>query len=104
MNLLSLIRLGVDLGAFPETRRPVIDRLFIEAQPGHIQYSARGSFDSAQRDLLRAQFLRNEFAGFGAPDFSGGEKLTVCLIASHGTHEQFHAACPTGVGAGAQGS
>jgi protein arginine kinase len=71
MNLLSLIRLGVDLGAFPETRRPVIDRLFIEAQPGHIQYSARGSFDSAQRDLLRAQFLRNEFAGFGAPDFSG---------------------------------
>ena len=71
MNLLSLIRLGVDLGAFPEARRPVIDRLFIEAQPGHIQYSARGSFDSAQRDLLRAQFLRNEFAGFGAPDFSG---------------------------------
>jgi protein arginine kinase len=74
MNLLSLIRLGVDLGAFPETRRPVIDRLFIEAQPGHIQYSARGTFDSSQRDVLRAQLLRNEFAGFGAPDFSGAGK------------------------------
>ena len=70
MNLLSLIRLGVDLGVFPEVRRPVIDRLFIEAQPGHIQYAARGAFDPAQRDLLRAQFLRNEFTSFGQPDFN----------------------------------
>jgi protein arginine kinase len=70
MNLLSLIRLGVDLGVFPEARRSVIDRLFIEAQPGHIQYAARGAFDSARRDLLRAQFLRREFADFGQPDFN----------------------------------
>ena len=39
MNLLSLIRLGIDLGVFPEARRPVIDRLFIEAQPGHLQHA-----------------------------------------------------------------
>ncbi len=70
MNLLSLIRLGVDLGVFPEIRRPVVDRLFIEAQPGHIQYAARGAFDPAQRDLLRAEFLRKEFATFGQPDFN----------------------------------
>jgi protein arginine kinase len=74
MNLLSLIRLGIDLGVFPDARRPVIDRLFIEAQPGHIQYSAQGAFDSGQRDVLRAQLLRNEFACFGAPDFSGAGK------------------------------
>ena len=70
MNLLSLVRLGVDLGVFPEDRRPVIDRLFIEAQPGHIQYAAQGAFDSTQRDLLRARFLRTEFASFGQPDFN----------------------------------
>ncbi|MDD2765805.1 MAG: protein arginine kinase [Opitutaceae bacterium] len=70
MNLLSLIRLGIDLGVFPETRRLVIDRLFIEAQPGHIQYAAHGASESAQRDLLRAQFLRGEFAKFGSPDFN----------------------------------
>ena len=70
MNLLSLVRLGVDLGVFPEVRRTVIDRLFIEAQPGHIQYAAQGAFESAQRDLLRAQFLRTEFANFGPPDFN----------------------------------
>lgn len=70
MNLLSLVRLGVDLGVFPEDRRPVIDRLFIEAQPGHIQYAARGSVESGERDLLRARFLRGEFANFGPPDFN----------------------------------
>jgi protein arginine kinase len=70
MNLLSLVRLGVDIGVFPEVRRPVVDRLFIEAQPGHIQYSAHGAFESAQRDQLRAQFLRTEFANFGPLDFT----------------------------------
>jgi protein arginine kinase len=70
MNLLSLVRLGVDLNVFPEVRRPVIDRLFIEAQPGHIQYAAHGAFESARRDQLRAQFLRTEIASFGPPDFN----------------------------------
>ncbi len=70
MNLLSLIRLGVDIGVFAELRRPVIDRLFIEAQPGHVQYTARGAFDPGQRDLLRAQFLREEFGNFGQPNFN----------------------------------
>ncbi len=70
MNLLSLVRLGVDLNVFPEVRRTVVDRLFIEAQPGHIQYAAHGAFESAQRDQLRAQFLRTEFAKFGPPDFN----------------------------------
>ncbi len=70
MNLLSLIRLGIDMGVFPETRRPVVDRLFIEAQPGHIQYAARGTVESGQRDLLRGRFLRGEFANFGPPDFT----------------------------------
>jgi len=70
MNLLSLIRLGVDLGAFPDANRSVIDRLFIEAQPGHLQHAQKGEFDPAQRDVLRAVRLRSEFANFVRPDFS----------------------------------
>lgn len=70
MNLLSLIRLGVDLGAFPDGNRCVIDRLFIEAQPGHLQHAQKGEFDPAQRDVLRAARLRTEFAGFTRPDFT----------------------------------
>ena len=70
MNLLSLIRLGVDLGAFPDANRSVIDRLFIEAQPGHLQHAQKGEFEPGQRDLLRATRLRSEFANFVRPDFS----------------------------------
>jgi protein arginine kinase len=70
MNLLSLIRLGIDLGAFPCANRSTIDRLFIEAQPGHLQHAQKGEFDPAQRDLLRAAHLRSEFANFVHPDFS----------------------------------
>lgn len=70
MNLLSLIRLGIDLAIYPETARPVVDRLFIEAQPGHLQHAQKGEFEASQRDLLRATRLRGEFANFIRPDFT----------------------------------
>jgi protein arginine kinase len=70
MNLLSLLRLGIDLGVFPDAQRCVIDRLFIEAQPGHLQHAQKGEFEPGQRDLLRAARLRSEFANFTHPDFT----------------------------------
>jgi protein arginine kinase len=69
MNLLSLLRLGIDLGVFPAATRSVIDRLLIECQPGHLQHAAKGTFDPGQRDVLRAGLLRSEFANFAKPDF-----------------------------------
>ena len=70
MNLLSLLRLGVDLRVFPEANRGAIDRLFIEAQPGHLQHAQKGEFEAGQRDLLRAARLRAEFANFPQPNFT----------------------------------
>lgn len=70
MNLLSLIRLGVDLELFPLEERALVDRLLIESQPGHIQYSAKNKVDSAQRDALRATHLRQEFAKLPDPDLT----------------------------------
>jgi protein arginine kinase len=70
MNLLSLIRLGIDLGIFAEVERPKVDRLFIEAQPGHLQHAQRGEFEAGQRDLIRAARLRSEFANFTPPRFT----------------------------------
>lgn len=70
MNLLSLLRLGVDLGVFPEESRAAIDRLLIEAQPGHVQYLARHDLESGKRDRLRAERLRQEFSTFARPTFS----------------------------------
>ncbi len=74
MNLLSLIRLGIDLGIFPDAQRAVVDRLFIECQPGHIQHHAKGTVEAGQRDVLRGQLLRGEFAKLPAPDFSNATK------------------------------
>ncbi len=70
MNLLSLARLGVDLGVFPDDSRSIIDRLFIEAQPGHILHLSKQELESGQRDMLRAERLRNEFTHFAKPNFT----------------------------------
>ena len=70
MNLLSLLRLGIDLQIFPETCRPVIDRLFIEAQPGHIQHAVNHDLEAGERDSTRASRLREEFARFPIPTFT----------------------------------
>src|SRR5436190_13029007 len=39
LNLLSYLKLGVDLGFFASEQRGVIDELFIETQPAHLQKS-----------------------------------------------------------------
>jgi protein arginine kinase len=70
MNLLSLVRLGIDLDIFPESNRTTVDRLFIEAQPGHLQHVQKGEFEPGQRDLLRAGRLRAEFENFSHPRFT----------------------------------
>lgn len=71
MNLLSLLRLAIDLGLFPAAQRSRVDRLFIEAQPGHVLHAAgRETLDTHERDTLRATRLRAEFAAFPSPDFS----------------------------------
>ncbi|MFI5336971.1 MAG: protein arginine kinase [Opitutales bacterium] len=74
MNLLSLIRLGIDLGIYPDATRAVVDRLFIECQPGHIQNSSQTPAEAGQRDVLRGELLRAEFAKVAKPDFSNAAK------------------------------
>ncbi|AWI09220.1 MULTISPECIES: protein arginine kinase [Ereboglobus] len=70
MNLLSLVRLGIDLGIFPDSGRPLVDRLFIESQPGHIQNNAgQAQIEPALRDTLRAAQTRAAFADFAPPNF-----------------------------------
>ncbi len=61
MNLLSLVRLAVDFGMLPESNRSDVDRLFIECQPGHVQYVVRHGIEPEERDSSRAEKLRNEF-------------------------------------------
>ncbi|MCC5789978.1 MAG: protein arginine kinase [Opitutales bacterium] len=73
MNLLSLIRLGVDLGTFPAGTREMVDRLFIEAQPGHVSYLGQKELESEYRDRLRAHLIRDYFKTIPDPDFHSME-------------------------------
>lgn len=69
MNYLSLMRLAIDLNILPESVRMVVDRLFIESQPGHIQYAANRSIDSSKRDIARADLLRDKMRVLPLLDF-----------------------------------
>ena len=70
MNLASLVRFGVDLEMFPEKTRNVVDRMFIECQPGHIQHHAGKAIDSDERDAFRSQYLRDQFLNIDKPVFT----------------------------------
>lgn len=62
LNLLSLMRLGVDLNVVNKKYRRMIDRLIIESQPGHIQAIAgKLGETSDQRDIYRANLFREKF-------------------------------------------
>ena len=58
MNLLSLMRLGVDLGVFTDLDRAVVDELFITTQPAHLQKMENRKLASADRDVKRAELVR----------------------------------------------
>lgn len=69
MNHLSLMRLAVDLGFLPDECRAAVDRLFMESQPGHIQYLVKEQIEAGQRDQHRATRLRAAVQAFPAPVF-----------------------------------
>src|SRR5450755_2858638 len=70
LNLLSIIKLGVDLGSFPEDRRLPIDELFIDTQPAHLQKGSQQKLNAEERDHLRAEIIRERLRVFPKPDIS----------------------------------
>jgi protein arginine kinase len=70
LNLLSILKLGVDLGSFPEERRLPIDQLFMDTQPAHLQKGSQQKLNAEERDHLRAQIIRERLKVFPKPDIS----------------------------------
>src|SRR5829696_5893253 len=68
MNLLSLMRLGVDLGLFPGTEKALVDELFIVTQPAHLQKRYSEKLSAEERDLLRADMLRERLRVVSRPN------------------------------------
>src|SRR5512142_770338 len=67
MNLLSLMRLGVDVGVFPGVDRSLVDELFILTQPAHLQKQHTEKLSAEERDLLRADMVRERLKRVSRP-------------------------------------
>ena len=67
MNLLSLLRLGIDLGSFPGTERALVDELFLTTQPAHLQKQISDKLSAEERDLIRADMVRERLKNVSRP-------------------------------------
>jgi protein arginine kinase len=71
LNLLSIIKLGIDLAVFPDAHRFPVDELFIETQPAHLQKGAQVvKMSSEERDALRATIIRAKLSQVPQPDIA----------------------------------
>lgn len=67
MNLLSLMRLGVDLHIFSDLQRALVDELFITTQPAHLQKQYSEKLNAEERDLIRADMVRERLRNVSRP-------------------------------------
>ena len=58
LNLLSTLRLGLDLGMLNKFSRRELDMLFISIQPAHLQRLQAKDLKPEERDVVRADMLR----------------------------------------------
>ncbi len=67
MNLLSFLRLGVDMDLFPGTGRSLVDELFLVTQPAHLQKQISDKLTAEERDLIRADMVRERLKNVNRP-------------------------------------
>jgi len=60
IELLSMVRLGSDVGMIQDIDRRRINELFITTQPAHLQRIENKTLSSAERDVKRAELIRNK--------------------------------------------
>lgn len=58
IDLLSTVRLGVDLGMIKDIDRRVVNELFIATQPAHLQKMEARELTPPERDVKRAAIIR----------------------------------------------
>jgi protein arginine kinase len=65
IELLSMLRLGVDLKIIKGVDRSVINRLFLITQPAHLQKLENKRLSSQERDTKRAEIIRKTLESVG---------------------------------------
>src|SRR5439155_3936780 len=66
MDLLSSVRLGINLGLLDDITIPTVNELFIHTQPAHLQKLMGSSLDGEERNAARARYLRPRLREAGA--------------------------------------
>ena len=70
MNLLSMLSLGIDLGVFEGLTHPMVDQLFMDTQPAHLQRNhSQQKMQAEDRDGLRGDCIRTALASVRRPKF-----------------------------------
>ncbi len=63
VELLSMVRLGIDLDILHDVDRNVINELFIMIQPAHLQKISGKKLSASERDTKRASLIREKIGG-----------------------------------------
>lgn len=67
---ISILRLGADLGFFPEGTMQMCDALMMEIQPAHLQLYAGKELEPEKRDVIRAEIIRDRLQNTHPPAIS----------------------------------
>jgi protein arginine kinase len=65
MDLLSSVRLGINLGLLDDLTIPTVNELFIHTQPAHLQKLMGAPLDGEERNAARARYLRSRLREAG---------------------------------------
>lgn len=63
VELLSMVRLGIDLDIIKDVDRNAINELFIMIQPAHLQKLEGKKLSASERDIKRASLIRQKIGG-----------------------------------------
>jgi protein arginine kinase len=65
MDLLSSVRLGINLNLLDDITIPTVNELFIHTQPAHLQKLMGAALDGEERNAARARYLRTRLREAG---------------------------------------
>src|SRR5262249_55087430 len=65
MDLLSHVRLGINMGLLDDIQIPMVNELFIHTQPAHLQKLMGALLDGEERNAARARYLRSRLRDVG---------------------------------------
>lgn len=62
MMLLSAVRMGINMGRIPDIDIKTVNEMFILTQPAHLQEMHGKELSESERDVFRAEYIRNRLA------------------------------------------